>query len=137
MAEQNDYDQLIAVFDTYDEAKIRGACRHRNINSYGKNGDTVLITAVREYHYMAVENLLERAVDVNLPGEFGITALMWAAINNDVKMIELLCSTKRLNKEARDPDGWNALDFAKCHYSHDAARFLTSKGLTAHKVFTS
>lgn len=129
MVKKKDYDELLHAFITYDMAIIRSACRRFNVNARANDGETILITAISFFHDIAVEALLERGADVNMPDALGKTPLMWAAIYNNTEAIELLLSVLNLKKDAKDPDGWNALDFARCHCSHDAIEILTEAGL--------
>ena len=52
--------------------------------------DAALADAVQRMDRTAVESLLQRSVDVNLPQVDGITALHWAAYHDEVKLAETL-----------------------------------------------
>ena len=52
--------------------------------------DAPLADAVQRMDRTAVESLLQRSVDVNLPQVDGITALHWAAYHDEVKLAETL-----------------------------------------------
>jgi ankyrin repeat protein len=53
---------------------------------------------------------------------------MWAAIRDNVGMLELLLLNNP-NLDAVDKDGWNALDHAILKINYKAARVLTKAGL--------
>ncbi len=56
----------------------------------GANSDLQLIEAVRSQDHQAVQLLLDKGVDVNVPEGDGATALHWAVERNDAPLVDAL-----------------------------------------------
>lgn len=85
----------------------RGPINHRILK-----GDTLLIIASRQNNFALVELLLsytsnDNKIDVDLHGDNGMTAFMWAAFNNNVEILQLLMPFAKVN--ARNEEGYTGI----------------------------
>ena len=94
--------------------------------------NALLYTAEQEYLRSLREILAKAAVDVNVFGAGGVTALMLAASRGCTGAMRLLLSCKA-NPNLSDSDGWTALTYASRCGSPEAVQALVEKGATEDK----
>lgn len=100
----------------------RGSAAHRKAR-----GDTLLILAARRNKPKLVELLLlyvssDNRIDVDLTGDGGMTAFMWAAFNNNIEIMNMLMPYASVNM--RSEEGYTALLFAIDRLSSEAMYLL-------------
>lgn len=125
------YYELLYIFMTRSIKEMREACQKPNLNirSGDSDNETILITSIVFGLNIPIRFLIENGADVNLTDARGKTPLMWAAIHDNTDAMELLLCVRGIQKHAKDPDGWNALDFARYHNKQDAIEMLEEEGL--------
>lgn len=70
-----------------------------NKNARDSSGNTALMLAVANGHYQIVKQLLEAGVDTTITNNNGATPLLAAVESADVKMVELLLASGRVNPD--------------------------------------
>ena len=68
-----------------------------------------------------------RAFVVRCSQDTGGTALIWAAVNGEKEVVQLLIEAGA-NREARDNTGYTALDCARNRNKHEVVRLLEVRG---------
>ena len=87
----------------------------------------VLVRAAEYEDIAEVRRLIAAGADVNAKNNYGETALMWAARNNDTDMAELLLAAGA-DVSATDHYGWTALKWAEWKEADDIAELLKAAG---------
>ena len=83
-----------------------------NLNAQGHGGNTALIQASERGLLEIVKVLVENDADPNIQNEAGYNALLVACEVGNVDVVNYLVSTKKLNVNAANKDGNNALHLA-------------------------
>lgn len=101
-----------------------------DVNKQDKNGHTALSWAAGDGMDEVVFHLLKqiRSVDPNLPDKTGRTPLSWAAGNGHKSVVEVLFSSRRVDKYKADDGGRTPNSWASGHGHEDAPRTLLHKG---------
>lgn len=90
---------------------------------------SVFIESAKESDAVAVELFLDAGMNPTVADADGKTALVWAAIENHVKILELLAAAHiDLDGSASDSSGRTPLHWAASENSLDAVRFLIQAG---------
>lgn len=96
---------------------------------------SVFIESAKESDAVAVELFLEAGMNPTVTDPDGKTAVVWAAIENHVKILELLAAAKvNLDASGSDPNGMTPLHWAARANSVDAVRFLIQVGADLNAV---
>lgn len=98
------------------------------LDTWSETGFTAMIIAAAQGNSKVVEYLLEAGADPNAVHENGVTALMYAASNNYVDVLELLLKTGNVEIDAKHTNGGTALLEATTAGAADATRVLIEKG---------
>ncbi len=80
-------------------------------------GNTETVSAILESYSARNKNI------ANVSDNTGTTPLMWAAMNNQISVMNLLLKFDA-DINAQDDDGWTALHFAAASESYKAAELL-------------
>ncbi|QBZ98782.1 ankyrin repeat domain-containing protein [Flavobacterium sangjuense] len=87
-----------------------------NVNRYSENGHSSLITACSTSSTEIVEILIKNGAELNHQRDVdGITGLMLAAFNGELKTVELLLK-KGADKQIKDKNGERAYDYVNQIY---------------------
>ena len=101
-------------------------------NSYVRGGSPIIVAAEYANYEEVIQKLIDRGADVNDRNWNGVTALMKAAIYNNVSNLEVLVSNGA-NIHARiDVYFATAILYASLHNSMDAMKYLMSVGANVH-----
>ena len=101
-------------------------------NSYVRGGSPIIVAAEYANYEEVIQKLIDHGADVNDRNWNGVTALMKAAIYNNVSNIEVLVSNGA-NIHARiDVYFATAILYASLHNSIDAIKYLMSVGANVH-----
>ena len=98
-----------------------------NVNSSDRNGNTPLLTAVRDQNEAMVEVLLKGGAKANVEDRSGKTPLMWAAESGNTAIMERLIAA-RASIDRQNGSGVTALMVAARSGRLDAVRLLLEKG---------
>jgi len=119
---------LFALSNGHGRTALEARKELANIGAEFKR--SVFIESARESDAVAVELFLEAGMNPMVTDPDGKTALVWAAIENHVKILELLAAKDvDLDGSVSDPRGRTPLHWAASENSLDAVRFLIQAGV--------
>ncbi|KAL7753065.1 hypothetical protein RI367_001517 [Sorochytrium milnesiophthora] len=121
---QQTHPQHMAVFK-YLLNSIPNVAAQLNARYDVIHGITPLILAAYFGKHDLVLAMLEAGADVDAPDSQNATALMYAARDNHVRVLQLLLRYKA-SPEKRDINGWSALEYG---YKYDSARELLENSI--------
>ncbi len=101
-----------------------------DVNAINERSETALMFAAKasdEGAKAAVKLLLNAKADVRMQSKFGVTALMFAALNEDASVVRMLIRAGA-DVSARDVDGRTALMFAALDGNTAAIKVLIAAG---------
>lgn len=110
-------------------SKILGKRDVVDASSYNAGRSLAVCDAAREGNELAVRNLVNRGVDINMTGggTLDFSPLMWAAEENNIEMMTLLLE-KGADPNLRNRRGMSALLLAAKNGHSDAIKLLLDKG---------
>lgn len=91
------------------------------------------LKAVKEGEIVAVKELLDNGIDVNLRDENGMTALIQASSQGHTDIVRLLLE-RGAAVNARTKDGWSALMEAALYDFTDIFKLLVEHGADIHAI---
>jgi curved DNA-binding protein CbpA len=103
---------------------------HTFINSKDSRGETALVLAAQndgDVRLEMVQSLLDAGANVNLPGESGFTAFLWAALRDDGDLLKLLIEA-HADLEAISDGGDTALMIAASNGNTNMINALLAAG---------
>lgn len=111
---KGDLDVLRAFLDSYNLLHIKN-----------EEGYNLLLHSILHGQYDIAEFLIRRGINVNEVNKYGVSALMIAARNNDIRAIKLLVKYKP-KLYLKDRFGNNALSYALMNNNQDVHKLLSS-----------
>ena len=124
---------LFTVSTGYGRTALEARKELANLGAEFKR--SVFIESAKESDAVTVELFLEAGMNPTVADPDGKTALVWAATENHVKILELLAAANvDLDSSDSDPNGRTPLHWAASENSLDAVRFLIQAGADLNAV---
>ncbi len=128
---KDDYEKIRDALLRGSNNYIKNVCRKRDVDACRADGTPILAWAVQQNKLMGVKILLQKGADINKKDADGRTPLMHAVTLSGFAMTAVLCEKKYgsiININAKDDDGWTAMNFALVNGNVQAIAILEHNG---------
>jgi len=105
-------------------------------NIQDKKGNSTLLMATRLGLTNVVKSLLDNGANINERNSGNDTALIWATVNNNKEMVQLLLKYKPKLNLVDGAEKWSALMYASNrHQTKDIVELLVNEGANINQSF--